>query len=431
MTKHSLPETNVAWAYEAGALSWVKRKSSKYTSDSLWWPTILYPSWSFASTQSVLMTLQTNEGSSEQIEEIIIEGCKKKISLNHLRKNMVPQKAALGSARNRSHGGKTSSSKKLPRRVVAHYLGLDSQKSFVANWAAADPSSSSELQKYTIANCKRFYKSYKNKIHPSDWKDFLLAMKEACVAIEDNSYNPKVLFPDKDIDFNEEQEVNPTPEYFTEWTSQSQSQSQSQKMTQFSQGAFIMPKDEAIRETTNKSLLNVTDKSKEIQQEETNILNNNSKKRNRDEIRNENKTILQNTDLVKLDCTGKEQSRVDNNDINSKKISCEHDTSAVISSKNQELQVTANFRSESNKKIRKITPEKPQLNKFSLVASDPLSGTKEEAECNQNNKDTSLTLHKDRKKKVVSFEENAKLIDTEDTPHDYDNSENCDLFTQE
>lgn len=252
------------WVYQPGVLAWIKRKSSRNTSDPLWWPSILYPSWSYAATQSVFMTFSNSGGYDTDGTayvagsiDVMIEGCKKKISVEYLRKNMVPQKAALGSARGGVNSPlkkpKHSTLNKTPiRRVVAHYLGLDAHKSHTANWAAADPSSPSNVQLYTEKNCIRFYLSYKNKIHPNDWKDFVLAMKEAAVVLSNSNYDPKVLLSKMDIPEEERQDnLDPTPEFYVEWTSQSQTQSQ--KFSQFVPPPALLPKSDIFNTTEDKS----------------------------------------------------------------------------------------------------------------------------------------------------------------------------------
>lgn len=257
--------TNFGWAYSAGRMAWVQKEGSgsRFRTNkadlvnitdtstycvngqnskreaSLWWPCILYPSWSYAANNSGFMCVD------DENHSIQIEGCSRPTSTQLLRKNMVPQVAALV-ARHRSKNCKQNT----PKRVVVYYLGMGYSNKDEISWAACDVTL---LRPYNQVTSLHTLLSYQHKLHPSDWKHLKYAMEEAAVALLDPALKPQNLLrssSDQDPGKCEEQ----TPEFYDEWKSQSQSASTQQ--TQFSQqtqqfGSILSPSSSFVHNTVS------------------------------------------------------------------------------------------------------------------------------------------------------------------------------------
>lgn len=200
--------------------------------DTLWWPSLIYPTWSKAAN-SGLMDSAIDKG-------VLIQGCRKKISIDHLKRNTVPLKVAINQTSNKNPDKNGDGIPK--KKIVVYYLGLDLQRSSIASWGAV-------IQEEVILyskNALTILHMYKDKIHRHDWHSFIIAMDEASVVAENSYIDPvnlllKLEEAERKINQQAEQQHTATPEFFDDWKtlsrgdSQSQSQSQSQKFTQFSQ----------------------------------------------------------------------------------------------------------------------------------------------------------------------------------------------------
>lgn len=235
-----------------------KSHNDNIMSETLWWPSLIYPKWSEAANHGGLMestiissssSSSTKKRKSDKKEGVLIVGCRDKVSMLHLKKNMVPKKVALNHDENKLL--------KKPK-VVAHYLGLQTnyvdqnelqRDRQVPSWTAV---TEEEVIHYS-KNVLTILIMYKDKIHRHDWQSLLNAMKEASIVTENPHLDPdnlvQILISEirkkrrihDDEDNEDQNNVNTTqtPEFFDDWKtlsrgSQSQSQSQS-KLTQFSQ----------------------------------------------------------------------------------------------------------------------------------------------------------------------------------------------------
>jgi len=223
-------------------------------SETIWWPSLIYPSWSEAANHGGLMkstieipsSLSSSSKKRKTSTGVYIVGIQNKISIHHLKNNMVPKKVAMNYNKNKSNYSK--------KKVVVHYLGLagnvdqECQKEKLApSWTAA---TQDEVIPYSKNVLSVLY-MYKNKIHRHDWQGLINAMKEASIATENSNLDPDHLLQllskevkqlKKKVRDDENEGVNntdttQTPEFFDDWkilSRGSQSQSQS-RLTQFSQ----------------------------------------------------------------------------------------------------------------------------------------------------------------------------------------------------
>ena len=266
-----------------GAVAWARRDSP--SASGLWWPAILYPTWSSAAKDSGLMDLSAahgTSGSKQGTEEkqakqpIPLVGVKRPVNLSYLRANKVPMAVVL---RPRPPGAGPMARPGPQNRVVAHFLGLSTAEhvadSSVAAWGAVDMAS---LRPYR-RDCHNVLAACRGKVEVSeDWFDLLRAMDEASVVLEDRTVASKELLRNvpeekqpvggntkkasgksallereaakeaKDIDSTkndddknndnnneaEEASLGQTPEFYDDWKS-GITESQSQRNTQFSQ----------------------------------------------------------------------------------------------------------------------------------------------------------------------------------------------------
>jgi len=207
------------------------------TSDGLWWPCVLYPSWGSAAKDSGFMAPASGDAGTDAKKEkeasldsaedelgrprlVRIAGCRRPVAAKHLARNLVPERAALRPRRAKHN----VSGKKGPRpkqnRVVAHFLGLcgsSSSSSDAANshrrtssptqksstsspststsshlssppmWAAVDMTS---LRPYR-SDLIDVLRSSENRVARSDWTDLLRAVDEASLALEDRDLTAK------------------------------------------------------------------------------------------------------------------------------------------------------------------------------------------------------------------------------------------------
>ena len=225
-------------------------------SETLWWPSLIYSKWSEAANHGGLMestmipsSSSTKKRKSDKKEGVLLVGCRDKVSMHHLKNNMVPKKLAL------NHHENNNEPLKKPK-VVVHYLGLQANNTDqselqrdrqVPSWTAV---TQDEVIIYS-KNALTVLFMYKGKIHRHDWLSLLNAMKEASIVTENPYLDPdsllQILVTEirkrrriNDDEENEEQnnaDTTQTPEFFDDWKTLSRgSQSQSQsKLTQFSQ----------------------------------------------------------------------------------------------------------------------------------------------------------------------------------------------------
>jgi hypothetical protein len=263
------------WTHQIGALAWVKSPSTEPLSWVHRWPVLLFPSWSTAMTS--LGDLLPENNDSDQVH---IQGCKTPVSIQHLRNNMVPARAALGPAMAKYNNKRG--------RIVAYFLGrpppkwgIDSKDSvhhhgsctdyMTALWAAVDVDS---VIPYTVSSCSQVLQSCFSPLSSStktcgdilaDHRDRLIgAMKEASIVCQCNDLDPHVLAPhffpvpkatsSKPSSYNtssstvipdqtslvfKTKSYTETPEFFDEWRVGQSFNTQrlnSQNETQFSQG---------------------------------------------------------------------------------------------------------------------------------------------------------------------------------------------------
>ena len=212
---------------------------------SLFWPVILYPSWSTAARSPLF----------DCNGEVLLMGCQKPVSKENLCLNRVPSRVALGKGVNGS---------KFRLKVVAHFLGLTlpgtQQTISLESWGSVSVDS---LQQYTLENCETHIQIWERNGKDVQWNSLLNAMKEAATLMEQNAFDPLKLCKNLGIDPNykncsssstmdsmnqdvhaeESKDVSKnitkfssTPENFHDWNHQSESQTQTQ--AKFSQAVL-------------------------------------------------------------------------------------------------------------------------------------------------------------------------------------------------
>lgn len=249
----TMTEQPTPWTHLSGSLAWApipdrhplsNTKSNTTSSTLLFWPVILYPSWSTAARSPLF----------DCDGEILLMGCQKPVSKENLCSNRVPSRVALGKGVNGS---------KYRLKVVAHFLGLSSRKGEQTqisseSWGSVRVDS---LQQYTLEICETNIQLWERNGKDVHWNLLLNAMKEAATLMEQNAFDPMKLcqnigidpnyknFSDsaimeesleKDADLKEQNNatkktrkvnLSSTPENFHDWNQQSESQTQ----TKFSQ----------------------------------------------------------------------------------------------------------------------------------------------------------------------------------------------------
>ena len=232
-----------AWMHIPGALAWASlpvphptlphvvdlSHSSHSKTRGLSWPCILYPSWSEALTSTDIPLSK----------DILLLGCKKKVSISKLRKNIVPGKMALGSSElvKTEHG-----SCKRRKKVVCYFLGMDDR-----GWCAVNVS---DVRRYERDSCMEILRMYSTRkdADPVDgeqvWGGLILSMKEASLALSNADLDPNTLCKNLDIgtkirDVGKHKEVDSpvedcTPECFDDWRAGGYTQNTTQGATRFS-----------------------------------------------------------------------------------------------------------------------------------------------------------------------------------------------------
>ena len=131
---------------------------------------------------------------SSKIQRVTFIGCKTSVTLDQMRKNMVPKRVALGSS--------SVKGQSLRPRVVAYFLGLSTMSS---SWSAVHVQ---DVKRYSLDNCKEVlceYSNFNQRIQTNVskmteleiiWPSFILAMEEASIVSEQKVYNPKSLMKD-------------------------------------------------------------------------------------------------------------------------------------------------------------------------------------------------------------------------------------------
>mmetsp|Transcript_15262 Transcript_15262/g.17547 ORF Transcript_15262/g.17547 Transcript_15262/m.17547 type:complete len:572 (-) Transcript_15262:253-1968(-) len=119
------------WMHQPRTIAWTRRaipqSFSSHGSDSddnrIWWPSVLWPTWSSAAKDStnIMQYSSTNNSSSATSPSssnlsIRIQNCKKRVKIHHLSQNMVPAKVALGK-RDKVTGYALN-------RIVCYHLGI-------------------------------------------------------------------------------------------------------------------------------------------------------------------------------------------------------------------------------------------------------------------------------------------------------------------
>ena len=205
---------------------------------SYYWPVILYPSWSNAAKQSGLIDISTftNDNNNNYNDDernkkasttknkkkmIHFIGCKTGVTVDQMKKNLVPKRVALGCSSVKGQA--------LRPKVVAYFLGLvhhnhhqtndsttsisirgssDDTRSCCPPWSAVN---ANEVEPYNLNTCKAQFQSvysqlmktmleeglsdqtsYSNKVESSLlWQHLILAMEEASIVSEQNQLHPK------------------------------------------------------------------------------------------------------------------------------------------------------------------------------------------------------------------------------------------------
>ena len=219
-----MSESDKAWVRNPGALAWAilppaaitellassstssspitkttnKNINNKSNGIKYYWPVILYPSWSYAAKDSGLISNISNrnsprkhDGGSQTTQRVSFIGCKTSVTLDQLKKNMVPKRVALGSSSVKGQA--------LRPKVVAYFLGLSTMSS---SWSAVHIR---DVKLYSMENCRDVlseYSTFSQRIKSNDcekqefeliWTFFMLAMEEASIVCEQKVYNPRYL----------------------------------------------------------------------------------------------------------------------------------------------------------------------------------------------------------------------------------------------
>jgi len=202
---------NIFWA-RRGARKAKSAEVSVNSTDFTWWPCIVFLSWADAANSGFM-----NGRDNKPKTSVSIHGCFSKVTVENLKKNLVPMRVVL-------------SSKQIinkDKKVVVHFLGRSSRR--LSSWATV---AISGLRLYR-KNAIEMMSLYKEKINRFDWQDLLDAVEEASILIEDPSFGPTNLV--KKLTSTENENSSQRPQNFDDWKSGTESQTQSQHAANFSQ----------------------------------------------------------------------------------------------------------------------------------------------------------------------------------------------------
>lgn len=235
----------VEWARRPGALAWAtlpqsvvnqltntshnnnnnNNSNSQSNNIHYYWPVILYPSWSYAATHSGLILQQqqknqptenqsNNHTSSHQKQNSLLcppnqkinfIGCKTSITIDQMKRNMVPKRVALGCSSVKGQA--------LRPKVVAYVLGLADTSSgsgdiefedclgTYCSWCAVNVQ---EVRPYTMDNCYQILNEFSTIISSKNekkqeksmeimWSYLMVAMEEASIVSEQEDFNPNFI----------------------------------------------------------------------------------------------------------------------------------------------------------------------------------------------------------------------------------------------